>query len=69
MNELFVNVNSYVVHGMDELSVNICPRGVKKSRDAISESGLHGLNSMNGLGIELSLNGTNGLNVLGLESA
>ena len=41
------------------LYVNVRPRDVRYSGDVTSESSIHSMNDLNGLGTELSLNGLN----------
>ena len=61
LNILSINVHPFDVSGLHELSVNglntlsahICKRGVGESGDTTLESGINGLNVMNGLGPEL----------------
>ena len=58
LNELYVicliemsfNVSPRNIHGMNKLSINVCPSDVREDVDVTSESGLHGLNDLNGIG-------------------
>ena len=51
---------------MNELYVNIFPCDIRDSRDVTEDSGIHGLNVLNGLGPESSLKGPKYQNDLGM---
>ena len=80
LNVLSININTRGICVLYELSANVLnsksvhvySRYFGDSEEVTSESGLHGLNVLNGLRLESALNVLNGLNLLnglGTESA
>ena len=49
MDELSVNFGPQDIHGLNKISVSVRPCDSKYFRDVTSESGIHGLNGLNGL--------------------
>ena len=52
------------INGMNAPSVHVLYHDLEESRDVMSDSGIHSLNLLNVLGLDLTLNGLNGLNGL-----
>ena len=58
------SLNGLSINGINVPSVHVRPCDVGESGDITPESGVHGLNDLNGLGLESTLNGLNSLNCL-----